>query len=152
MFIIGIRNQMRIRQLWSRVREDGIVTRESRVGTPCRSRDVRHGKEIEWLIQQQAWTCSAFTRTTLGGNWELPSVTVIVCVCSREPHVQSTPLDRRMKRLLPTEIAYIYISHPYISLFSKKKNTLPFKSLGSSRQFCVFHENSLLFIKWIENW
>jgi len=30
--------------------------------------------------------------------------------------------------------------------------TLPFKSLGSSRQFCVFHENSLLFIKWIENW
>ena len=26
------------------------------------------------------------------------------------------------------------------------------KSLGSSRQFCVFHENSLLFIKWIENW
>jgi len=25
--------------------------------------------------------------------------------------------------------------------------TLPFKSVGSSRQFCVFHENSLLFIK-----
>jgi len=27
------------------------------------------------------------------------------------------------------------------------RHTLPFKSLGSSRQFCVFHENSLLFIK-----
>jgi len=27
--------------------------------------------------------------------------------------------------------------------------TQPFKSLGSPRQFCVFHENSLLFIKWI---
>jgi len=33
------------------------------------------------------------------------------------------------------------------SFLVHQPHTLPFKSLGSSRQFRVFHENSLLFIK-----
>jgi len=33
------------------------------------------------------------------------------------------------------------------AILAIQRYTLPFKSLGSPRQFCVFHENSLLFIK-----
>jgi len=72
----------------------------------------------------------------------------LMCVQAGKLHVHRNIKDYKWNikthegRGMEAEILkniYIYI---YIYI-----HTLPFKSLGSPRQFCVFHENSLLFIK-----
>ncbi|TNN25805.1 Zinc transporter ZIP14 [Liparis tanakae] len=110
-----------------------------------RGKEISSIKTVAWMITLSDALHNFIDGLAIGASFTVSVLTGFststAIVCEEFPHELGEWVSGPARRVQPLS------NHLRFSKFPKMKYTLPFKSLASPRKCCVFHENSLLFIK-----